>query len=100
MKKTLAFWTLAPDLTGRLADTTLEMLDASGQRIAFNDNWRENENFAAITATTIQPGFIEEAALLVNVPASPDGTAYTIALRGANNTEGLAIIEVFEVPDN
>lgn len=91
---------LPDNLAGRLTDTTLEMLDASGQRIAFNDNWRDNENFASIIATTIQPGFIEEAALLVNVPASPGGTAYTIALRGANNTEGLAIIEVFDVPDN
>ena len=91
---------LPDNLTDRLSDTTLEMLDASGQRIAFNDNWRDNENFASIIATTIQPGFIEEAALLVNVPASPSGTAYTIALRGANDTEGLAIIEVFEVPDN
>jgi hypothetical protein len=91
---------LPDNLEGRLTDTTLEMLDSSGERIAFNDNWRDNQNFASIVATTIQPGFIEEAALLVNVPASPTGTAYTIALRGANNSEGLAIIEVFEVPDN
>ena len=67
--------------------------------IAENDNWQDNDNYASIVATTIPPGFSEEAALLVNVPASVNGTSYTIELRGANDTEGLAIIEIFEVPD-
>ena len=91
---------LPDSLQGRLMDTTLEMRElATGNLIAVSDNWKDNENFASIVATTIPPGFPEEAALLVNVPASPSGESYTIALRGANGTEGLAIIEIFEVPD-
>lgn len=90
---------LPSNLQGRLADTTLELQDSAGKMIVFNDNWRDNKNFASIIATTIPPGFPEEAALLVNVPATPEGVSYTINLRGANQAEGLAIIEVFEVPD-
>ena len=90
---------LPNNLQGRLTDTTLELRDAAKNLLAFNNNWRDNDNFASIIATTIPPGHPEEAALLVNVPASPSGESYTIALRGAKDTEGLAIIEIFEVPD-
>ncbi|MDA0349266.1 MAG: hypothetical protein O3C43_19565, partial [Verrucomicrobia bacterium] len=90
---------LPNNLQGRLTDTTLELFDSQGESIIFNDNWKDNENFSTIVATRIAPNFLEEAALFVNVPASPNGTSYSIHLRGANNSEGLAIIEVFEVPD-
>lgn len=43
--------------------------------------------------------FLRGDTLLVYVPASASGEAYTIALRGANEKEGLAIIEIFEGSD-
>lgn len=90
---------LPASLQGRLTDTTLVMRNAQEEIVAESDNWMDNDNFASIVATTIPPGFPEEAAILVNVPASPTGESYTIELRGAGGEEGLAIIEVFEVPD-
>ena len=90
---------LPASLTGRLTDTTLVMRDGAENIVAENDNWMDNENFASIVATTIPPGFPEEAAILVNVPATESGEKYTIELRGAGGEEGLAIIEVFEVPE-
>ena len=79
---------LPDSLQWRLMDTTLEMKDSAEppNTIAFNDNWKDNANFASIVATSIPPGFPEEAALLVNVPASSGGEAYTIALRGTTPT--------------
>ena len=90
---------LPASLEGRLTDTTLVMRDAAENIVAESDNWIDNDNFASIIATTIPPNFPEEAAILVNVPASPGGERYTIELRGAGGAEGLAIIEVFEVPE-
>lgn len=90
---------LPSSLEGRLTDTTLVMRDASENIVAESDNWMDNDNFASIVATTIPPGFPEEAAILVNVPASASGEKYTIELRGAGGEEGLAIIEIFEVPE-
>ncbi|MDB2499404.1 fibronectin type III domain-containing protein [bacterium] len=90
---------LPASLGGRLTDTTLVMRDASENIVAESDNWMDNDNFASIVATTIPPGFPEEAAILVNVPASASGEKYTIELRGAGGEEGLAIIEIFEVPE-
>ena len=90
---------LPASLEGRLTDTTLVMRNAAKEIVAESDNWMDNPNFASIIATTIPPGFPEEAAILVNVPASAAGETYTIGLRGAGDEEGWAIIGVFEVPD-
>jgi len=82
-------------IEGRLLDTTLELKDINQQTIAFNDNWRDNSNFAGIEATEIPPPSPEEAALLINLPQG----LYTILLRGKNDSEGIAIIEAYEIPD-
>lgn len=86
---------IGPSLTvsGALADPTLELHDASGNLIGFNDNWQTNANAQDIIDTGIAPPDPLEAALLVSL----DPAAYTAIIRGANNSTGIALAEVYDL---
>ncbi|MFN2475888.1 MAG: DUF1800 family protein [Chthoniobacterales bacterium] len=78
---------------GTLADPTLELFDASGRSIAFNDNWRTAE--AAILATKLAPAKDQESALVADL----DPGSYTTVVRGVNST-GVALVEIYDIsPD-
>ena len=93
---------LGPDLTSRgitgaLADPTLELYDAAGELVASNDNWRENANEQEIIDTGIPPAFDNESVILMRLPSAESGLAYTAALRGANDTTGIGLLEVYDL---
>jgi len=75
-----------------LADPTLELHDADGAIIGANDNWKEDE--AAIRATGLAPGNDLESALVRTLP--PGG--YTAIVRGKNNTTGIGLVEIYNLP--
>lgn len=77
-------------VAGALADPTLQLFNGNGDAIAFNDNWRSNQE-AEILATQIPPSSNAEAALVVTL--SP--AAYTAVVRGANDTTGIGLVEVY-----
>ncbi len=79
-------------VTGALADPTLEMHDENGAVIAFNDNWRSDQE-AEIIATTIPPTNDAESAF---VAALTPG-AYTAIVRGSDNTTGVALVEAYQL---
>jgi hypothetical protein len=89
---------LGPSLTsygvsGVLQNPTLELHNASGALIVFNDNWRTNQE-AAIIATGLAPTNNNESAIVgVLAPGN-----YTAVVRGANNSIGIALAEVYQVP--
>jgi hypothetical protein len=80
-------------VTPNLVDPTLQFVDANGTMIDENDNWQETQA-AEITATGLAPGNPSEAAILV--PALAPG-AYTAVLRGANNTVGNGLVEIYNI---
>jgi hypothetical protein len=80
-------------VTPNLADPTLQFVDANGTTIDENDNWQESQA-AEITATGLAPGNPLEAAILV--PDLAPG-AYTAVLRGANNTVGNGLVEIYNL---
>jgi hypothetical protein len=85
---------LGPSLPvpGPLADPTLELRDNDGALIAFNDDWRDNPlEESEINATGIPPTNDLESAIVQNLAPGP----YTAILRGANNTTGVAVVEVY-----
>jgi hypothetical protein len=78
---------------GRLENPTLELRDAQGGVIAQNDNWRESDQVGAIEGSGIPPSDDRESAIVRQLAPG----LYTAVLRGANNTEGVALAEVYDL---
>ncbi len=87
---------IGPSLTGfgvpnALQDPTLELRDGNGALLASNDNWRDTQQIEI--EATIPPSHPNESAILA--PLSPGG--YTAIVRGAGNTTGVALVEVYNL---
>jgi uncharacterized delta-60 repeat protein len=84
-------------VAGALADPTLELHNASGTTIATNDNWKirpdGSSQQAEIEATTIPPKDDRESAIIAHLPPG----SYTAIVRGANNTTGIGLVEIYDL---
>ena len=76
-----------------LQDPTLELRDANGELLHENDNWQDSQQ-AEIEATTIPPGDPAESAIVATLPPGN----YTAVVRGAGDTSGVGLVEVYNVP--
>jgi plastocyanin len=79
-------------ISGALADPTVELRDGNGGLVRSNDNWKESQQ-AEIEATGIPPQHELESAIVAELPAAP----HTAIVRGANQTSGVALIEVYHL---
>jgi sugar lactone lactonase YvrE len=80
------------NVTGVLADPTLQLFDSSGHPMWFNDNWKDTQQ-AAIQATgKAPPNDFESAILQVLQPGN-----YTAILSGKNGTTGVGLAEVYDI---
>jgi hypothetical protein len=77
-------------LEGTLADPTLELYDGNGVLLRSNDNWRSDQS-AEITATMLAPVNDSEAAIVATLSPAP----YTAIVRGANDSVGVALVEIY-----
>jgi hypothetical protein len=75
---------------GSLQDPTLELVDANGDVLRSNNNWKDSQE-EEIRATTIPPNDDRESAIVATLPPA----AYTAIVRGAGNTTGIALVEVY-----
>ena len=75
---------------GSLADPTLELHDSNGALLTANDNWRDTQE-SEIAASGLQPASDAESAILQTLPPA----AYTAIVRGAGDTTGIALVEVY-----
>jgi uncharacterized delta-60 repeat protein len=76
---------------GAMADPTLELHDGNGALLEANDNWVDSPNKQAIIDSTIPPpNNLESAIVRTLTPAN-----YTAIVRGANNTTGIAVVEIY-----
>jgi uncharacterized protein YkwD len=80
------------NLAGKMADPTLELRDSNGGLVASNDNWRTNQE-VDIIASTVPPTNDLESAIVTTL--SGNGANYTAIVRGANNSTGIAVVEVY-----
>ena len=82
-------------VSGVLADPVVELHDSDGSLIFRNDNWRDDQE-QQIIDTTIPPLDDKESAIVATLQPG----AYTAIVRGANNTTGVALVEVYSLgPD-
>jgi hypothetical protein len=79
-------------LPGAMANPTLELRDANGSVLGFNDNWRTTQQTAIIN-TGVPPTHDAESAIVISF--SPG--SYTAIVRGANGTTGVAVVEVYQL---
>lgn len=83
-------------VSGALANPQLTLMSGA-EIIATNDDWGNRADIQQAWqrsgAFPFAPGSLDAAALVVLAPG-----AYTVLARGANNTAGLALTEVYEVP--
>ncbi|MEY2528049.1 MAG: hypothetical protein QOJ05_139 [Verrucomicrobiota bacterium] len=97
--KRLVIRALGPStgLAGAVANPTLELHDATGATIATNDNWGDAANKQDVSYFGFAPGSPNESVILATVPSDPSGANYTAVMRGANNTTGLGLVEVYDI---
>jgi cyclophilin family peptidyl-prolyl cis-trans isomerase len=84
-------------LSGALADPVLELHDGTGATIASNNNWGDAANQQELIDTGLAPASANESAILITVPSNPNNAFYTAIVRGANNTTGIGLVEVYDV---
>jgi hypothetical protein len=80
-------------LSGVLADPTMELRDYNGALLVQNDNWQDNAAHAAeLTALGLALQNPNESGMVATLlPGS-----YTVLLAGKNQTEGLALVEIYD----
>ena len=84
-----------------LANPTLEVHDHTGALIASNDNWQHTiiggiiitSQVRDITNSGYAPGDPMEAAIIADLQPG----SYTAIVRGANNTTGVGLVEVYDL---
>jgi cyclophilin family peptidyl-prolyl cis-trans isomerase len=84
-------------LTGALADPVLELHDGTGAVVASNDNWGDAANKQDMIDAGIAPVSPNESAILTTLPSDPTNALYTAIVRGANNTTGIGLVEVYDL---
>ncbi|MFL6590982.1 MAG: hypothetical protein ACJ8M4_12510 [Chthoniobacterales bacterium] len=75
-----------------LNDPVIELRGSSGALIMSNDNWKESPQRAQIEGGPFQPTDDRESVILATLPPA----AYTVILRGVNNTTGVGLVEVYD----
>ncbi len=87
------------NVAGTLAEPVITVFTGS-QSVATNAGWNTATNAATIREAARSVGAFalaegsRDSALLLTLPAG----AYTIQVAGANNSNGVALVEVYEVP--
>jgi autotransporter-associated beta strand protein len=95
MPKKVIIRATGPSLTslpGRLGDPTLELRDSAGALLFANNNWRESQA-QEIIDTGLAPSNDNESAIIATLAPG----SYTAIMRGAGNTTGIGVVEVYDL---
>lgn len=79
-------------VAGALADPVLELHSGNGSLIFTNNDWRSSQE-DQIIASTIPPSNDKESAIVATLQPGN----YTAIVRGGNNTNGVALVEVYSL---
>jgi hypothetical protein len=90
---------IGPSLTGfgvpnPLQDPIIELRDSNGNVLDTNDNWKDSPESQTISNFGLAPSDDHESAIL----AVPTPANYTAIVRGAGNSTGIGLVEVYHLP--
>jgi uncharacterized delta-60 repeat protein len=93
--KTVVVRGLGPSLPvpGALADPVIEVHGPSGELLGANDNWNDALTRQQVIDSGLAPSNDLESALWGTINPG----AYTVVVRGANQTTGIALFEVYDL---
>jgi len=75
-----------------LNDPVIELHGPGGALITSNDNWKDSPQRSQIEGTIFQPRDDRESVILATLPPA----AYSVVLKGAANTTGIGIVEIYD----
>ena len=78
-------------LSGVLADPMLTLVDANGNVVAFNDNWKNTQQPVIQSSSLAPPNDLESAILSTLTNGN-----YTAVVSGKNNGTGVALVEMYK----
>lgn len=79
-------------VTNALMDPTLELRNQAGALLFSNNDWATAVNKQEISDTGRAPGSAKESAILTTLAPG----SYTAIVRGAGNTTGVALVEIYD----
>jgi hypothetical protein len=79
-------------IAGALQDPTLDLVNSNGASVRANNNWQDSQK-TDLQTLNLQPSDSREAALVETI--APGN--YTAIVRGAGNTTGVGLVEVYNV---
>ena len=83
----------ARGVNGVLSNPQLAIYDSAGGEMAVNDDWRQSDQAAAITASGLQPPNDREPAIIMTLAPG----AYTVIVRGVSGATGVGLVEVYDL---
>lgn len=87
-------------VAGVLANPKIEVVNAAGTVVAANDDWSVNDSLAETTTVSAALNVFplanssKDAAMVVSLNPG----AYTVLVKGVNDTTGVALVEAYLVP--
>ncbi|MDQ3198528.1 MAG: hypothetical protein M3Q46_04955 [Verrucomicrobiota bacterium] len=87
---------LAPAVMDVLDDPVLELRNADADVIAANDDWQDDpDNADKVSNADLAPTADAESAIFANLIAG----SYTAIVRGAGDTSGIGLVEIYHLQD-
>lgn len=80
------------DVPGRMDDPTIELFDNDGKSIEFNNNWKDSSEREDIESSGFNPPDDRES--VISRVLQPG--VYSAIVRGAGDSTGIALVEVFD----
>jgi len=79
------------NVPGKLDDPVIQLFNGSGVNIAGNDDWKTDQQ--NVESTGLAPTNDRESAIVITL----DPGAYTLVMRGKNNSSGIGLVEVYDI---
>lgn len=79
------------NIPGKLDDPVIQLFNSANVNIGGNDDWKTDQQ--NVENTGLAPSDDRESALVITL----DPGAYTVVMRGKNNSSGIGVVDMFDI---